>query len=385
MKLLKQIILIVLILSSKVYLQSVDNLLKKSLDKINLLNCVSYKSENGSSAPNDTVIIDTHTSFYKIITQPSDSIIGARFLLYLKDTSKIYLSYYNKVVARYDWDNKKVIIDTLNKKYSILPTPFFEEIKGLLKYIINNRDSVQCDVKEYTDSIKFSFIFIGKSVKLRKELISYYEPNAVTKFYLWTTKDLLPYKLLKEPPNQTTYEEIYNLTNCDSSEIISKQIGIYLPDGFKMSNKKGNEISTAVIEGEAAPVWKLKNLFGKTIKFSKYKGKNLLIEFTGLGCGHCQDAIPFLNKFNNQYKDKDFCVISIESYSKNISALKREKETNKISYEFLVGDEQTVNKYKIYGFPTFILINKSGIIKKVFIGYAQGETEKEIRAYVNKM
>lgn len=124
---------------------------------------------------------------------------------------------------------------SINKKYPSLPPPFFEEIKGLLKFIIKNRDSVLCDVKEYSDSIKFGFIFEGKSVLLRKGLTYYNEPNAVSKFYLWTTKDFIPYKFIQKRLYQTSYEEIYNLTDCDSSEITSKQIGIYWPNGFTIS------------------------------------------------------------------------------------------------------------------------------------------------------
>lgn len=114
---------------------------------------------------------------------------------------------------------------------------------------------------------------------------------------------------------------------------------------YNIKNRTGNEISTLKLKGKIAPKWELKNLYGKTVKLSNYKGEKLLIEFTGLGCGPCYLAIPFLNKFNNKYKDKGFHVISIETFSNDINALKGEKKRNKISFEFLIGDNQTVNEY----------------------------------------
>lgn len=74
---------------------------------------VSYKCTRGSSAPNDTIIISHFFSYYKTKTEPSDSILGTRFLCYLKGTSKMYLSYYNKIAVRYNWKTKNIIIDTL--------------------------------------------------------------------------------------------------------------------------------------------------------------------------------------------------------------------------------------------------------------------------------
>ncbi|MCL5029225.1 MAG: TlpA family protein disulfide reductase [Bacteroidetes bacterium] len=385
MKLLRLSTVLFFFLIANVHSQSIDTLLHKTLYKINLLNCVKYQSKSGSSAPYDSVIMHQYISYNKIINEPNDAIIGARFLLYLDDTTKIYLSYYNSIISRYDWNKKSISIDTLNKGRPTINTPFFIKVKGLLKYIIENKDSVLCQVNEYTDSIKFSFTFINKLVELDKTPVIYPKAKAVSKYFLWVKRDFMPYKLKRQLPHQTSYEEIISLTNSDSTEIIEKQIGIYMPEGFNIKDKKGQEITTTVLEGKEAPNWILKNIEGKSISIFDYKGKNLLIEFTGTGCGYCHLAIPFLNKFTSEYKDKGFRVVSIESFSDNIERLKQYKDVNQMNYEFLISDKTTVANYKILGVPVFILVNKSGKIEKAFIGYTKDETDKLIMAVADKM
>lgn len=384
MKLFNSVFFSIFILIGNTYSQSIDEMLNKSLDMVNTLNCISYKSQDGSSAPYDSVIMNHYVVYRKTMNDPNDQIIGERFLLYLEDTTKIYSSYYNGIVSWYNWDKKIISIDTLNEKRRIM-TPFFTQVRGLLKYIINNKDSVLCQVNEYADSIKFSFAFKDKLVELDKSPSIFPKANIVSKYFLWTKKDFMPYKLKRQLPHHTSFEKILNIANSDSTEIIEKQTGIYLPEGFKIENKKGFEITTTVLEGKEAPNWVLKNTEGKIISLSDYMGKNLLLEFTGIGCGYCHLAIPFLNKFTNDYKYKGFNVLSIESFSNNIAGIKRYKEINKMIFEFLISDKETVTNYKILGVPVFVLVNKNGMIEKVFVGYSKGETDKLIMGAADKM
>lgn len=385
MKQFNSIIFLIFILIGNTYSQSIEEMLNKSFGKVSSLNSYSYKSRTGSSAPYDSVIMRQYITNHKVINEPQDAIIGARFILYLDDTTKIYTSYYNSVASRYDWNKRNISIDTLNKDRPMLNAPFFIRVKGLLKYIMENKDSVLFQVTEYTDSIKFSFVFKDKLVELDKSPFIYPQTKAISKYFLWTRKDFMPFKLTRQLPHQTSYEEILTLADCDSNEIIEKQVGIYLPKGFTIADKSGKEILTTVQEGSEAANWSLKDLKGNTFNLSDYKGKNLLIEFTGVGCGACHLAIPFLNKFADDYKDKGFHVLSIESFSDNTSVLKRYNEMNKVKYDFLIADKETVATYKIVAVPVFILVNKSGVIEKAFLGYNKDETDKDIKTIAEKM
>lgn len=46
------------------------------------------------------------------------------------------------------------------------------------------------------------------------------------------------------------------------------------------------------------------------------KSKVLLINFTGIGCGACQAAVPFLKELKGKFSNEDFDLIAIEGWSR---------------------------------------------------------------------
>lgn len=385
MKYFKTVLTLVIFFAINISGQHIESMLSKTLEKLNALSCIAYTSINRTSAPYDSVLVNQYTDYYKVLFEPSDTLMGSRFLLF-EDTAKIYISYNKDIAAFYNWENKTINIDTLDKKRPSVMAPFYIEVKELLKYVIANKDSILFMINDYKDSLKITFTIKNKLAYFSSMVRSIYvKPNSDSKYILWINKELMPYRLKTIMPHQTACVDIVSLSNCNASEITEKQIGIYIQEGFTIKNKRGVEITTTILENKEAPNWSLKNLEGKNISLSDYKGKNLLIEFTGLGCGYCHIAIPFINSFTKQYKEKGFEVVSIETYSDNIEGLKRYKNQNQMIYEFLIADKETKVAYKILGLPVFILVNKKGIIEKAFIGYGKGETDKLIKSVADKM
>lgn len=385
MKYLKAISLFVILFSIDGSGQEIEKMLTKSIEKLNSLKSISYKSISSSSAPYDSVLVNQYAGYHKVIIDPSDSIIGARSLFF-QDSTKLLTSYYKNIAANYNWANKTIRVDTLSKELSSLMSPFYVEVRELLKYVVSNKDSILCQINEFKDSIEFSFLIKNKLAYFISMVpFVSISPNSYSKYILWTDKELMPFRLKRIMPHQTSSEEIITMSNCDPSEIIEKQIGIFIPEGFTIKDKNGSDITSTCLEGKEAPAWMLNNLDGKSISLSDFKGRNLLVEFTGLGCGYCHLAIPFLNKFTNEYKEKGFDVISLETFSNNIEGLKRYKNQNKMIYEFVIADKGTTVNYKVLGVPVFILVNKNGIIEKAFVGYAKDETDKLVKAVADKM
>lgn len=383
MKLSRLIFGFVLINFTNISSQSINKLLEQAIEKIDLLKCISYKSIKGSSAPYDSVLINQYSSFYKVMIEPKDLLIGARFISY-NDSSKIDFSYNNYISVRYDWENKTAILDTLKQTRPTLHSPFYIKVRELLKYVIKNMDSIKCQVNKYKDTLQFTFEIKNKLAEFFNMIPSLFQKEGVVSSYsIWTNKDLFPFKFKRKMPHQTSIEEVIKVYDYNCDDIVDKQFGVYLPYGFSIIDKQGDKIMTVELEGKVAPNWSLKNLDGKIIQLSDYKGKNLLVVFTGVGCGHCHLALPFLNKFYDEYKDNGFNIVSIESFSDNITVLKRYKDMNNINYEFLLADKATTSNYKIVAVPVFILINKNGLIEKVFTGYKKVETDREIIDYVN--
>ncbi len=96
-------------------------------------------------------------------------------------------------------------------------------------------------------------------------------------------------------------------------------------------------------------------------------GNYILLDFGFVGCGYCIEALPKLNKLSNQYqKDnlKIFSIIGTNSKKSFINYLKNYDILNSISIYDTNWKTKTgiSSEYKIGYFPTYILVNKKGII-----------------------
>src|SRR5258708_2650859 len=57
------------------------------------------------------------------------------------------------------------------------------------------------------------------------------------------------------------------------------------------------------------PPFELKDVDGKTVKLSDYKGKVVLLNFWATWCAPCKLEIPWFEEFQTRYKDKGFEVL----------------------------------------------------------------------------
>ena len=127
-----------------------------------------------------------------------------------------------------------------------------------------------------------------------------------------------------------------------------------------------------------------KNTDLNDVSLSDLKGKVLLIQFTGVGCGPCHHSIPFLKKLTEEYKAKDFEFVSIETWSNNIEGLKRYQQRNGLNFKFLKSTDDITKTYGITSVPTFLVIDENRIIRKIIKGYSKEVTDNEIKKSIDK-
>ena len=73
----------------------------------------------------------------------------------------------------------------------------------------------------------------------------------------------------------------------------------YFPEDYKIVkyndlHKKDGDSSASKLIGKKAPTWILENIEAQPVSLADCKSRIILINFTGIGCGACQAAIPFL-------------------------------------------------------------------------------------------
>lgn len=131
--------------------------------------------------------------------------------------------------------------------------------------------------------------------------------------------------------------------------------------------------------------FKLKNLEGKEVPLSSYKGKVVLLNFWATWCGPCKAEIPGFIELQEKYKDK----ITIIGYSVDDTAemAKKYAEQMKMNYPILLGEnrDDVQDAYgPIWGIPASFLISKDGKVCQKHMGIAPKDVfEKELVALMN--
>ncbi len=111
-----------------------------------------------------------------------------------------------------------------------------------------------------------------------------------------------------------------------------------------------------------APDFSLKDLEGKTYRLSKSAGKPVLLFFGATWCPACRTEIPSMKDIYATYTPQglEIAYINIGESAKRVA---RFVQTNKLPYRTLLDESEDVaDLYNIVGVPTFILIDKKGII-----------------------
>ncbi len=165
-------------------------------------------------------------------------------------------------------------------------------------------------------------------------------------------------------------------------------IGCNKSDDKNLNLKFKNTENTSIAENninmidskDKAPDFALKNLEGRTVKLSDFKGKIVIIDFWATWCPPCRKGIPDLISIQNDYK-KDVVVIGISlDGEKTIKDVPGFSKNYGINYPVVYGGEKVVADYGgIQGIPTTFVIDKEGYIIDHHVGLVPMEV------YVNKI
>ncbi|MCZ4243744.1 TlpA family protein disulfide reductase [Pedobacter punctiformis] len=121
-------------------------------------------------------------------------------------------------------------------------------------------------------------------------------------------------------------------------------------------------------EGELFNGLKVTDMNGNKYDLRDSTGKVIVLNFWFINCPPCKNEIPLLNELVTTYKDKNVVFLAIALDEKH--DLKDFLKTTSFNYNIVDGGRYIANKYGVKGYPTHVVIDKSGFIKFSTLGLA---------------
>lgn len=369
--------------------------LRSVLVNLEQIESVSYYNFIESYAPGDTMPAFTSLRFYREYRNLNDTTIGSSFVSFKgEDTTRMTFCYDGKMRANVYEDERIMVIDsfkTRNLPFRPIAPPFYNYATSILRYILDTKDSILLNFNDYNDTLKLSAsIYAGKQVEFFGRPFYMNDPystgDEISKYEIWIDKKSnLPFKIRRGMSHDISVSNISDFRiNKEKPEDFKAEA--YFPTDLKsVAYGFGKKAAKNDMEGKVAPDWILKDADNNTIALSDIKSKVLLIQFTSVSCGPCRASVPFLKELVNEYKNKDFEFVSIESWTRNTNVLKSYQKRNDFTYRFLMSTDDIINAYQITSVPVFLILDKNHVIKKIINGYAQGTTDEEIRNAIEKI
>lgn len=161
--------------------------------------------------------------------------------------------------------------------------------------------------------------------------------------------------------------------------LISGLLLVAATTGLVLANRADAENTKKTVD------FSMKDLNGKKVKLSHYRGKVVVIDVWATWCGYCVREIPDLIDMQaDAAKNKTPLQIIGISVDDNKGAVKAFAKKHDFTYPVLYAEDRGMKPFgEIYGLPTKFIIDKNGVIVDKIIGAVdRKDLEKRLEKYL---
>jgi thiol-disulfide isomerase/thioredoxin len=146
----------------------------------------------------------------------------------------------------------------------------------------------------------------------------------------------------------------------------------------------GDEMLRMNLVGAPAPEWaNVTALTGAPSSLASLKGKVTIIDFWATWCGPCRMIAPRLGALRDRFGAQGLAVVGVTTDEADLAAGYAEK--SRMKYASVVDKSgETSRTYGISGLPTMVVVDKSGVVRDVFVGFDPG-AEARLEQLVKKL
>jgi peroxiredoxin len=132
-------------------------------------------------------------------------------------------------------------------------------------------------------------------------------------------------------------------------------------------------------KGASAPDFELKDLNGRIVRLSDYKGKVVLINFWATWCPPCRAEMPELVRLQKGYQSRGLQILGATYPTYSRAAVRRLARELKLNYPILFGSRELAAKYEVGEvLPATVVIDREGKIRGRILGILEPEEFDQI-------
>jgi thiol-disulfide isomerase/thioredoxin len=129
---------------------------------------------------------------------------------------------------------------------------------------------------------------------------------------------------------------------------------------------------------QKAPPLSLKDLRGRNVRLSDYRGKVVLVNFWATWCPPCRAEVPDLVRWQREYKSRGLQVVGVTYPPTDRAEVRRFVRRFRVNYPVLLGTRETKTLF-IEGetLPVTIVIDREGNVRERIEGILLPEEFEE--------
>lgn len=136
------------------------------------------------------------------------------------------------------------------------------------------------------------------------------------------------------------------------------------------------------MEGKPAPPFTLPTLDDQKISLTDLRGKVVVLDFWFRACGPCMVAMPDVQQLADDFKGRPVVFLGM-NIDENPADARLVVDTMRLSYPTLRMSQETASSlYKVQGYPTVMLIDPEGVIRRIPMTVNHDALKKEIESMI---
>jgi thiol-disulfide isomerase/thioredoxin len=125
----------------------------------------------------------------------------------------------------------------------------------------------------------------------------------------------------------------------------------------------------AAAQSPSVSALRLKDIYGRTLSLSDYKGKVLLVNFWATWCIPCRAEIPDLIKLQRQYRNQGLRIVGVTYPPERISEVRAYMRRLRVNYPIAIGTKATKTDFtQSETLPMTVVIDSTGTVRDVIEG-----------------